>query len=60
MVPIYKFGWQIIKNIFTVATNGINELLYDNGYEFQFTPLILVFTIIMVFGGISFWNIFVV
>ena len=52
MVPIYKFGWQIIKNIFNGVTSGVNELLYDNGYEFQFTPLLLVFTIFMVFGGI--------
>ena len=58
MVPIYKFGWQIIKNIFTVATNGVNELLYDNGYEFQFTPLLLVFTIIIVFGGICIFEYF--
>ena len=58
MVPIYKFGWQIIKNIFTVATNGVNELLYDNGYEFQFTPILLVFTIIIVFGGICIFEYF--
>jgi hypothetical protein len=35
-----------------VTTNGVNELLYDSGYEFQFTPILLVFTIIIVFGGI--------
>ena len=52
MVPIYKFGWQIIKNIFNGVTSGVNELLYDNGYEFQFTPHLLLFTIFMVFGGI--------
>ena len=52
MVPIYKFGWQIIKNIFNWVTTGVNELLLDNGYDFQFTPLLLVFSFFMVFGGI--------
>ena len=52
MVQLHKFGWQILKNIMRGITNGVNELLYDYGYEFEFTPILLLLTIFMFFGSI--------
>ena len=52
MVPIYKFAWQIIVNIFVGITNGVNEMLFDAGYEFEFTPILLLLSIIGFFAFI--------
>ena len=52
MVPIYEFGWMVIKNIFRGITEMVNEMLFDHGYEFEFTPLTLLFTVVMGFGSI--------
>ena len=41
MVAVHKVGWEIAKNVVRVITNGINEMLYDSGYEIEFTPLTL-------------------
>ena len=58
MVEMYKFAWQIIKNIMNGITNGVNELLYDYGYEFEFTPLWLFLSVIMFFVSICFLEYF--
>ena len=58
MVQLHKFGWQILKNIMRGITNGVNELLYDYGYEFEFTPLLLLLTIFMFFGSICLFEYF--
>ena len=52
MVPIYEFGWMVIKNIFRGITEMVNEMLFDHGYEFEFTPLTLLITVVMGFGSI--------
>jgi hypothetical protein len=52
MVPIYEFGWMVIKNIFRGITEMVNEMLFDHGYEFEFTPLTLLCTIVFGFGSI--------
>ena len=58
MVSPFKFGWEIIKNIFRVITNGVNEILYDKGYEFTFTPLSFIISIITFFSSICFLEYF--
>jgi hypothetical protein len=58
MVSPFKFGWEIIKNIFRAITNGVNEILYDKGYEFTFTPLSLIISIITFFSSICFLEYF--
>ena len=52
MVPIYEFGWMVIKNIFRGITEMVNEMLFDHGYEFEFTPLTLLLTVVIGFGSI--------
>ena len=52
MVPILKFGWLFLQNFFNVITNSINEILYDMGYEFEFTPLLLLMAFITFFASI--------
>ena len=52
MVPIYEFGWMILKNIFRGITEGVNEILFDHGYEFEFTPLTLIVTVVIGFGSV--------
>ena len=52
MVKLYKFAWVIIKNIMRGITNIVNEILYEHGYEFEFTPIWLIITIIMFFASI--------
>jgi len=52
MVPIYEFGWMVLKNIFRGITEGVNEMLFDRGYEFEFTPLTLIITVVVAFGSV--------
>ena len=52
MVAPHKVGWEIAKNVVRVITNGINEMLYDAGYEIEFTPLTLFLSIISFFASI--------
>ena len=52
MVPIYEFGWMVIKNIFRGITEMVNEMLFDKGYEFEFTPLTLLLTVVFGFGSV--------
>ena len=52
MVAVHKVGWEIAKNVVRVITNGINEMLYDAGYEIEFTPLTLFLSIISFFASI--------
>ena len=52
MVKLYKFGWVIVKNIMRGITNIVNEILYEHGYDFEFTPIWLIITIIMFFASI--------
>ena len=52
MVPILKFGWLFLQNFFNVITNSINEILYDMGYEFEFTPLLLLMAFVGFFASI--------
>ena len=59
MVPIYEFGWMVIKNIFRGITEMVNEMLFDHGYEFEFTPLTLLFTVVMGFGSICILEYFI-
>ena len=58
MVPFHKVGWEVGKNVVRVITNGINEMLYDAGYEIEFTPLTLFLSIISFFGSICFLQYF--
>ena len=58
MVPLYKFGWLFLQNIFNGITTGVNEMLYDMGYEFEFTPLSLFVTIITFFTFLCFLECF--
>ena len=58
MISPLKFGWEIIKNIFRVITNGVNEILYDKGYEFTFTPLSLIISITTLLSSICFLEYF--
>ena len=59
MVPIYEFGWLVIKNIFRGITEMVNEMLFDHGYEFEFTPLTLLITVVMGFGSICILEYFI-
>ena len=52
IVAPYKVGWEIAKNVVRVITNGINEMLYDSGYDIEFTPLTLFLSIISFFASI--------
>jgi hypothetical protein len=51
MVPFYQVGFVVLSNILRGITNMINDLLFDFGYEYEFTPMILVISFI---GFISF------
>ena len=51
MVPFYHVGYVILSNILRGITNMVNDLLFDFGYEYEFTPMILVISFI---GFISF------
>ena len=59
MVPIYKFGWEMAKIIFGGITNLVNDILYDKGYEFEFTPFTLFFSIVLFFGSTCFIEFFI-
>ena len=52
MVSPFKVGWEFIKNIFRGITNIINEILYDKGYDFEFTPFLLIISVISFFCSI--------
>ena len=52
MVPILKFGWLFLQNFFNVITNSINEILYDMGYEYEFTSLLLLMAFVTFFASI--------
>ena len=47
-VGLIQIGWFMFKSAFRGVTEGINELLYIYGFEFQFTPLLFVLMIIMI------------
>ena len=59
MVQLHKFGWIILQNIMHGITNGVNELLYEYGYEFEFTPLLLFLSVIIFFGSICLLEYFI-
>ena len=52
IVPAYKVFFITIKKIFQGLTEGVNELLEIYGYKFQFTPLLLILSIILFFISI--------
>ena len=47
-VGLIKVGFFMIKNAFKGIIEGINELLYIYGYNFQMTPLLFILLIIMI------------
>ena len=47
-VGLIKVGFFMIKNAFKGVIEGINELLYIFGYNFQITPLLFILLIILI------------
>jgi len=54
MVPFYQVGLIVLSNIIRAITNIVNELLYDFGFDFEFTSLTLVFSFISCICSICF------
>ena len=52
MVPAPKIIFVILSNILRGITNAVNDLLYDYGYDFEFTPSLLIITFILGFSSI--------
>ena len=52
VVPAYKVFFITIQKIFQGLTEGVNELLEIYGYKFQFTPLLLILSLILFFTSI--------
>ena len=46
MVPAYKVGLVVLTNIFRGITNMINDIIYDWGYDFEFSPMLLFISFI--------------
>ena len=46
MVPGFKVALVVLTNIFRGITNMINDLLWDWGFEFEFTPMLLFLSFI--------------
>ena len=46
MVPAYKVGLVVLTNIFRGITNMINDIIFDWGFEFEFTPMLLFISFI--------------
>ena len=42
MVPFYTVAFVVISNIFRGITNLINDFIFDLGFEFEFTPTVLL------------------
>ena len=46
MVPGFKVALVVLTNIFRGITNMINDLLWDWGFEFEFSPMLLFLSFI--------------
>ena len=46
MVPAYRVSLVVLTNIFRGITNMINDIIYDWGYDFEFTPMLLFLSFI--------------
>ena len=46
MVPAYKVGLVALTNVFIGITNMINDIIYDLGFDFEFTPMLLFISFI--------------
>ena len=46
MVPSYKIIFVVLSNIFNGITNMINDIIFDWGFDFEFTPMILFMSFI--------------
>ena len=58
MVPFYQVGLVVIGNIIRGITNVVNDLLYDFGYDFEFSPTLLVISFIGFICAICFLEFF--
>ena len=59
MVPFYHVGFVVLSNIVRAITNIINELLYDFGFDFEFTSMTLIIAFIGFCCSICFLEFFV-
>ena len=50
MVPMHHVALVVLSNILRGITNVINDILFDFGFEFEFTPALFALTF---FGGIA-------
>ncbi len=50
MVPMHHVALVVLSNILRGITNVINDILFDFGFEFEFTPTLFALTF---FGGIA-------
>ena len=50
MVPMHHVALVVLSNILRGITNIINDIIFDFGYEFEFTPTLFALTF---FGGIA-------
>ena len=46
MVPFYQLAFVVLGNILRAITNMVNDMLFDFGYEYEFTPMILIISFI--------------
>ena len=46
MVPFYQIAFVVLGNILRAITNMVNDMLFDFGYEYEFTPMILIISFI--------------